>query len=163
MYWRVPGGAHDSRHAVAVGDRNIPEALNHGIRTHVPKKNRPLVVANMRPLTMLNERAKIYSTAILVSIEDMMPQLVPLQQVGFMKKRPMMSHMARWLQRIENTHWGAERWFFGVDLEKAYGKTSHEFILARLTDLGVLLTIIRLVAKFLGGLTSILVGNAVVG
>ena len=37
----------------------IPEALDHGIHTHVPKKNKPPVVNNMRPLTMLNERAKI--------------------------------------------------------------------------------------------------------
>ena len=41
--------------------RYIPKALDHGIRTHVPKKNRPPVVANMQPLTMLNERAKVYS------------------------------------------------------------------------------------------------------
>ena len=75
----------------------MPESLDHGIRTHVQKKNRPLVVANMRPLTMLNERANIYSTAILVSKEDMMQQLVPRQQVGFMKNRQMMSHVTRWL------------------------------------------------------------------
>ena len=64
----------------------IPEELDHGIRTHVPKKNRPPVVSNPRPLTMLNERAKIYSKAAVVAIEDMMQQLVPQQHVGFMKK-----------------------------------------------------------------------------
>ena len=41
-----------------------------------------------------------------------MQQLVPQQQVGFMKKRQLMSHAARWVQRVENTQWGAERWFF---------------------------------------------------
>ena len=76
----------------------ILEAPDHGIRTRVPKKNRQ-VVSNMRPPTMLNERAKIYYTALLVSIEDMMPQLVPQQQVGFMKKRQM-SLVGTWLQRI---------------------------------------------------------------
>ena len=81
----------------------IPEVLDHGIHTHVSKKNRPPVVSNIRPLTMLNEQAKIYSTAILVSIEDMMQLLVPQQQVGFMKKRQIMRHVARWLQRVENT------------------------------------------------------------
>ena len=88
---------------------NIPEELDHGIRTHVPKKNRPPVVSNMRPPTMLNEGAKIYSTALLLANEDMMEQPVPQQQVGFMKKRQMMSHVARCLQRVENTQWGAER------------------------------------------------------
>ena len=86
-----------------------------------------------------------------------------LQQVGFIKKRQMMSVVAMWLQRIENTQWGAERWFFGADLQKAYDKTTHEFILAGLAEMGVPLTIIRWVARFLGRLTSILVDNAVVG
>ena len=121
----------------------IPEAPYHGIHTHVPKKHRPPVVSNMRPLRMLNERANIYSTAILVSIEDMMQQLVPQQQVGFMKKRQMMSRVARWLQRVENMQLGAERWFFGADLEKAYGKTGHEFIPAGLAEVGAPLPILR--------------------
>ena len=69
----------------------------------MPKKNISPVVINMRLLTMVNERAKIYSTAVLVSIEDMMQQLVPQQQVGFTKKQQMMSHVGRWLQRIKNT------------------------------------------------------------
>ena len=75
----------------------------------------------------------------------------------------MMSRMAQWLQRIENTQWGAERWFFGADLEKAYNKTTHEFILAGQAEVGVPLRFVRWIARFLGGPTSILVGNAVVG
>ena len=117
----------------------------------------------MRPLTMLNERAKIYSTALLVAVEDMMQQLMPQQQVGFMKKRQTMSHVARWLWRVENTQWGAGRWFFGEDLDKAYDKTAHELILAGLADVGVLLRFVCWIARFLGGLKSIPVGNAVVG
>ena len=124
----------------------IPEELDHGIRTHVPKKNGPPVVSNMRSLTMLNERAKIYSTAVLVAIEDMMQQLVLQQQSGFMKKRQMMSHVARWLQCIENTQWGAQQCFFGVDVEKAYNKMAHEFILAGLAEMGVRPRFVRWIA-----------------
>ena len=58
----------------------ILRELDHGIRSHVPKKNRPPVVVNMRPLT--NERAKIYSTAILVVIKDMMQQLYSASPAG---------------------------------------------------------------------------------
>ena len=141
----------------------IPEAPDHGIRTHGPKENRPPVVSNMRPLTMPNERAKIYSTAVLVSIEDMMQQLVPSQQVRFMKKRQTMSHVPKWLRRIENTQWGVERWFFRADLEKAYDKTAREFVLAGLAEMRVPLVLLRWIARFLEGLTSILVGSAVVG
>ena len=75
----------------------IPEAVDHGIRMHVPKKNKPLVVSNMRQLTILNEHAKICSIAIVVSIEHMTQKLVPRQQVGFMKKCLMMSHVATWV------------------------------------------------------------------
>ena len=128
-----------------------------------PRKIDPPVVSNMRPLTMLNERAKIYSTSVLVAVEDIMQQLVPQQQVGFMKKRQMMSDVTRWLRRIKNTQWGAERWVFGADLQKVYDKTAHEFILAGLAEMGVPLRFVRWIASFRGGLTSILVGNAVVG
>ena len=135
--------------------------LDHRIRTHM--KNRPPVVANMRPLAMLNERAKIYSTTVLKSIENMMQQLVPPQQVGFLKKWQMMGLVAMWLQRVENTQWGAKRWFFGADLQKAYDKTAHEFVLVGLAEMGVPLAIVRWVARFLGGLTSNLVGNVAIG
>ena len=60
------------------------------------------MVMNMRSLTMRNKRPKIHSTAVLVAIEDRMQQLVPHQQVGFTKQRRMMSHVARWLQRIKD-------------------------------------------------------------
>ena len=142
---------------------HILEALDHGIRTHVPKKNRPPVVSNMRPLTMLNERVKIYSMAVLVSIEDMMQQLVPQQQVGFLRKRQMMSHVASWLQQMENMQGGAERWFVGADPEKAYDKMAHELVLAGLAEMQVPLELVWWIPKFFGGLTSSLVGNAVVG
>ena len=64
----------------------IPEALDHGIRTHVPKKNIPPLVNNMRLLSMLNERAKIHSIAISVSIEDMMQQTVAPTTSGIYEK-----------------------------------------------------------------------------
>ena len=59
--------------------------------------------------------------------------------------------------------WGAEWWFFGAHLEKAYNKTVHEFILAGLADVGVPLQFVWWIARFLGGLASILVANTVVG
>ena len=117
----------------------------------------------MRPLTKLNGRGKIYSTVVLAVMKDMMQQLVPRQQVGFMKHRHMMSHVARWLRRIVNTQCGAERWFFGADLEKAYRKRAHEFVLAGLAEMRVPLKLVRWVARYLEGLTSILVGSAAVG
>ena len=55
--------------------------------------------------------------------EDMMQQ-----QVGFMKKRQMMSHVARWLQRIENAHRVTGRWFFVADLEKAYPTNTNKVV-----------------------------------
>ena len=42
-------------------------------------------------------------------------------------------------------------------------KLAHEFILARLADVGVPLWFVRCIARFLGGVTSMLVGNTVVG
>ena len=96
----------------------IPRELEHGIQTHVPKKNMPPVVVNMRLLTMLKERAKIYSTA---SCGNRGYDAAASAAPGFMKQRHMMSHVASWLQRTENTQWEVERWFFRADQEKAYG------------------------------------------
>ena len=100
---------------------------------------------------MLNEKAKIYSVAVLVSMEEMMQQLVPRQQVGFMKGGRMMDYVAHVLQRIEDTHW-----FVG-----AYDKTTHEFLLVG--EMGVPAHVCALGCTFPFGVWHILVGNAVVG
>ena len=86
---------------------------------------------------MLNERTKILSMTILITLEDAMQIWIPQQQVGFMKGRQIISHITRVYQRIQDTQWGGERWFMGVDLEKAFNRVSHEFLVVAMRQAGI--------------------------
>ena len=101
----------------------------------------------MSPLAMLNDWAEIYSTTVLVAIEDMMEQLVPhQQQVGFHEATARDEPRRKVAAANGNHTMGAERWFFGADLEKAYDETAHEFGLTGLSEMRVLLDLVRWIA-----------------
>lgn len=146
-----------------INSGRIPRKWRLGIILHIPKPGLPPTPMNLRPICMLNERMKILSTAVLVSLENAMAYWIPKEQIGFLKNTDIVSHVSRVHQRINDNNWHGERWFMMVDLVKAYNTVSHEFIAAALKHAGVPPNLICWIILFLQGYNNIQIGNSIAG
>ena len=87
--------------------------------TYIPKPGQEPVKENLRPLTVLIERTKIFSTTILITLEDAMQVWIPLEQVGFMQGWQIILHITRVYQRIGYTV-GRREMVYGCGLGEGF-------------------------------------------
>lgn len=107
-------------------------SAHRGVVTLIPKKDRdPLWLKNWRPLTMLNCNYKILAKALATRMLRVLPEIIDIDQTGFMKGRNIAANIRRTIEVIEYTKkHQIPAILMSVDFEKCFDLIEHASVWA---------------------------------
>ena len=110
--------------------RLLPDSLRRGVITLLPKGEKPTdELKNLRPVTLLPAEYKLISGSIAKRINNLLPELINVQQVGFVPGRFIGECIRTTYDTFE---WAKNKQIVGmlllIDFEKAFDSVSFAYI-----------------------------------
>lgn len=92
---------------------------------------------NYRPISVLNVDYKLFTSILSKRIENILPELVHLDQTGFIRQRPTQDSVRRTLHIIRHiTQHNIESAILSLDAEKAFDSVKWSFLYKVLAKFG---------------------------
>ncbi|KAF7654481.1 hypothetical protein LDENG_00069260 [Lucifuga dentata] len=125
----------------------IPHSWNEAVSSLIPKEGKDkLDCGSYRPISVLNQDYKIFTHILTKRTEKILPQIISLDQTGFIKQRQTQDNIRRTLHVIENiTKNGLQAVILSFDAEKAIDRVSWEFLYKVLKKFGFHQTFIKII------------------
>ena len=135
-------------HAIEVSC--LPRSTRRGVITLIPKKGRdPLLLKNWRPITLLNTDYKILAKIIATRIQRVLPDLISLDQTGFMTGRQITTTIRKTMDIVEYCdRYDQPGYVINLDFQKCFDQISYSAIIGSLKYFGF--------GPYLTGLVSLL-------
>jgi len=116
----------------------FPDALKHGIIIILPKEGKPPdSPASYRPITLLPTLGKVYEQCVLSFLQRIEKELhiIPHEQHGFRASHSTGTQLARVLETlIRNYNHGKYTVMVALDIEAAFDKVPHKYLLYKLSQ-----------------------------
>lgn len=116
----------------------LPDSFRQGEITYIYKKKDPNDIRNYRPITLLNTDYKILTRILVKRIEKGMREFVSTEQNGFVPGRQITDNT--WLCKLVQAYLDEtdeHGMFLFLDLEKAFDRVSHEYLLRAVREAGL--------------------------
>lgn len=116
----------------------LPDSFLQGEITYIYKKKDPHDIRNYRPITLLNTDYKILTRILTKRIEKGMREFVSAEQNGFVPGRQITDNT--WLCKLIQAYLDEKDepgMFLFLDLEKAFDRVSHEYLLKAVEAAGL--------------------------
>ncbi|XP_074300302.1 uncharacterized protein LOC141631542 [Silene latifolia] len=128
--WSVIGGEVCDAIKDVFRTGKILKQLNTTILTLIPKWKMPTHVTQFRPIACCNVLYKCVSKLICARLAEILPDLISLNQGGFIKGRSIIENIlvCEDLVRLYNRQACSPRCMFKMDLMKAYDSVSWKFL-----------------------------------
>ena len=112
----------------------LPESVRQGLIALLPKKDKDTrYVKNMRPLTLLNNDYKILAKTIDNRFREVLPNLIAMDQTGFVKGRKICHNVRKSLDIIDYTvKEKIPALILSIDMEKCFDRLEHKAIFSSL-------------------------------
>ena len=119
--YKAANGVIAKEIAAMINNNNFDDELGSGIVVAIPKPGKPRNVANLRPITLLNNIRKILSLVILQRIRSKVEQFISPSQSAFRRNRS--TGDAVWAHKFIVAKAYKYQWtinILGIDLSKAF-------------------------------------------
>lgn len=116
----------------------LPDSFLQGEITYIYKKKDPHDIRNYRPITLLNTDYKILTRILTKRIEKGMKEFVSAEQNGFVPGRQITDNT--WLCKLLQAYLDEKDepgMFLFLDLEKAFDRVSHQYLLQAVEAAGL--------------------------
>lgn len=138
--------------------------LNNSYITLIPKKPNPATVDDYRAISLLNYSLKCITKLLSIRLQLVMTKLVHPNQYGFIRGRTIQDCLAWAFQFLHICHHSKkEIVILKLDIEKAFDKIEHQFILEVLLHKGFLNKWIRWIEMLLKSGSSSVFLNGIPG
>ncbi|KAI5351228.1 hypothetical protein L3X38_004119 [Prunus dulcis] len=122
------------------GKASLPEHLNDTLIALVPKVERPLNMAQLRPISLCNTLYKVISKILVSRLRPIMTKIVSPTQVSFVPGRHIVDNIVIAQEmlhkfKVAKGQKGFIAW--KIDLSKAYDRLSWSFIREVLCEIGI--------------------------
>ena len=151
FFWRDLGSFFTKMANFSYETNQLPASLRIGVITLLPKGDKPTDrLKNLRPVTLLSAEYKLVSGSIADYINEVLPNLINGQQVGFVRGR----YIGECIRTTYDTfQWannvGATGLLLLIDFEKAFDSVSFKYMEKMLSFFGFSESLIRWVVVLL--------------
>lgn len=116
----------------------IPPSWKEAVISLIPKEGKDKTeCSNFRPISVLNQDYKIFTHILAKRIEGLLPQIISLDQTGFVQERQTHDSIRRSLHIINHiTESNLEAVLVGLDAEKAFDCVNWTFLFRILDTFG---------------------------
>ena len=137
-------------------NKNIPPSWREAVISTIPKEGKDkLECGNYRPVSLLNNDYKLFTSILSKRIELILPVLIHEDQTGFVKKRQTQDNIRKSLHVVRQvTQQRLETLILSLDAEKAFDSVRWSFLYKVLSKFGFHTTIIDTFAALYGGPTA---------
>ncbi len=122
-----------------------PLSWKEAVISLIPKEGKDkLDCGNYRPISVLNQDYKIFAHIMAKRIENILPQIISLDQTGFIRQRQTQDSIRRTLHVIEQINKDKlQAVMLSLDAEKAFDRVNWEFLYQTLYKFGFHQTFIK--------------------
>ncbi|CAH2095709.1 unnamed protein product [Euphydryas editha] len=136
----------------------FPDAWKKAQIVPIHKKGSKSLIANYRPISILNTIAKLFEKVVYEDIYSIIAKGIPRTQHGFLRGRSTLSNLTLFsdfiLKAMEK---GGQVDVVYTDFEKAFDRVDHVILLQKLHNLGIHGDLLRWVQSYLTNRTQIVV------
>ena len=116
----------------------VPLSWKEAVISVIPKEGKvKLDCGSYRPISVLNQDYKIFTHILAKRIENILPQIISLDQTGFIQQGQTQDSIRRTLHVIEEINKNKlQAVMFSLDAEKAFDRVNWEFLFRLLDKFG---------------------------
>ena len=109
---------------------NIPDSWREAIISVIAKEGKDgTICSNYRPISVLNVDYRLFTAILARRMENILPEMISLDQTGFIKHRQTHDNIRRTLHIIQHIkEKKLEAAILGMDAEKAFDSVSWDFL-----------------------------------
>lgn len=127
----------------------IPPSWRETMITVIPKEGKgKLDCSNYRPISLLNQHYKIFTSILAKRLEHILPDIINLDQTGFIKKRRTRDNIRRTLNVINHIKkTDKQAIILGLDAQKAFDTVDCSFLFRVLSKFAFFNKLIKIIQE----------------
>uniref|UniRef100_A0A3B3B8H2 Reverse transcriptase domain-containing protein n=1 Tax=Oryzias melastigma TaxID=30732 RepID=A0A3B3B8H2_ORYME len=108
----------------------IPSSWKEACISMIPKEGKDkMECSSYRPISILNQDYRLFTSILARRIEEILPDIISLDQTGFIKNRQTQDNIRRTLHVLHQIHKNQEKALMvGIDAEKAFDSVRWDFL-----------------------------------